>query len=117
ARVVTMPDGDDPDSLIKRDGAAAFRTRMEKAQSIIEYKMDKLLARLPVHTPEGKSALLKEMMPALGRIRDLVRREAYVVDLVNRASLPEELVRRIAAGLPGSKLPTAVSTAPPKGNW
>ncbi len=117
ARVVTMPDGDDPDSLIKRDGATAFRTRMDKAQSIIDYKMDKLLARLPVHTPEGKSALLKEMMPALGRIRDLVRREAYVVDLVNRASLPEELVRRIAAGLPGSKLPTVAVTTPAKSNW
>ncbi len=37
-RVVSLPDGDDPDSFLRTKGAAAFRALIDKGESIIEFQ-------------------------------------------------------------------------------
>ncbi len=37
-RVVSLPDGDDPDSFLRREGAPALKSRIDKAESIVSFQ-------------------------------------------------------------------------------
>ncbi|MBM3465961.1 MAG: toprim domain-containing protein, partial [Armatimonadetes bacterium] len=112
-RVLELPPGDDPDSLVGREGPDAFRARLEKASGIVEYRMERLVRKHDVDTPEGKTAFLKEMLPTLGKIRDVVRWDEYVRMLAERLRAREETVRMLARNHrpPGAPVP---QSAPPQ---
>lgn len=95
-RVVEMPAGDDPDSIIRREGADAFRERLHAARGIVEYRMETLLRKHAVDTPEGKNRFLNEILPTLATVRDAVRWDEYVRILAERLRVREDTVRRLA---------------------
>lgn len=94
-RVLRLPKGEDPDSLLRTGGAQAVAERLQQAQGIVEYRMDLLSERADLRTPEGKSHFLREMVPTLGKIRDVVRLDEYVRQLCHRANVSESAVRRL----------------------
>ena len=47
-RVATMPPGEDPDSMIRRHGAAAFTARIASAQDFFDFQIDRLAERAGV---------------------------------------------------------------------
>ncbi|HMO50299.1 MAG TPA: DNA primase [Kiritimatiellia bacterium] len=44
-RVARLPSGDDPDTLIRRDGATAFLSVLDAAQPALEFQIDTLMSR------------------------------------------------------------------------
>lgn len=94
-RVMRMPKGDDPDSLLRTAGADAVRQRLDEAMGIVEYRMQLLAERADLKTPEGKSRFLREMIPTLGKIRDVVRLDEYIRQICHRADVSETAVRRL----------------------
>lgn len=94
-RVMRMPKGDDPDSLLRTGGPPALQERLEAAQGIVEYRMQILTERINLRTPEGKSQFLREMIPALRRIRDIVRLDEYIRQLCHKADVTETVIRRL----------------------
>ncbi len=68
-RVVTLPPGDDPDSFIRKRGAAAFRALLEQAKPAIEFRIDAEIERLragfdsPAKIVPKAEALIREMTP------------------------------------------------------
>jgi len=113
-RVIELPAGEDPDSLIRKCGQAAFRERLDAARGIVEHLMETLARKLPVGTPEGKTRFLNEMLPALGRVRDMVRWDEYVHLISERLRLREETVRKLASTHlpPGSKVSVTPQARP-----
>lgn len=94
-RVMRLPRGDDPDSLLRAGGADALRQRLDEALGIVEYRMQLLAERTDLRTPEGKSRFLRDMIPTLGKIRDVVRLDAYIRQICHRADVSETAVRRL----------------------
>lgn len=54
---IFLPDGEDPDSLVRREGQQQFLTRLDTALSLSQYLFDHLLHELDIQTDSGKSAL------------------------------------------------------------
>ena len=54
---VFLPDGEDPDSLVQKEGKAAFLLRLDQAMPLSTYLFEHLLQELDVATDAGKSAL------------------------------------------------------------
>lgn len=54
---IFLPDGEDPDSLVRREGQQQFLTRLDSALSLSQYLFDHLLHELDIQTDSGKSAL------------------------------------------------------------
>lgn len=54
---VFLPDGEDPDSLVQKEGKDAFLQRLEQAQPLSQYLFEHLLAEFDANTDAGKSAL------------------------------------------------------------
>ncbi|PZO62607.1 MAG: DNA primase [Pseudoxanthomonas suwonensis] len=65
-----LPDGDDPDSLVRREGAAGFEARLQAATPLSAFFFDTHAADVNLHTLEGRSRLAERTRPLLARIPD-----------------------------------------------
>lgn len=98
-RFLFLPEGDDPDSLVRREGLAAFAQRLEQAQALADYLFTSLSAQVDMQTLEGRAQLAALATPLLEQLP-----EGYFRDL-----LGERL--RHEAQLSRSRL---VEAAPPR---
>jgi DNA primase len=63
-----LPDGEDPDSLVGREGGAAFEARYLKALPLSEYLVAHLLESIDVSHADGKARFVAEARPLLSRV-------------------------------------------------
>jgi len=85
-RVVTLPEGRDPDELILED-PARWEKLVADSQPIVRFVFEQLLQQEDPHEPKGKARIVDAMLPLLNDIGDSVEREAYVQDIALRLGL------------------------------
>ncbi len=76
-RFATVPAPEDPDSLIRNQGAAAMQAVLEGAVPLSELLWRLALAGHPVDTPERRAALEHDLMEQAGRIADRAVQDQY----------------------------------------
>lgn len=96
-KVISMPAGEDPDSIIKKKGTDFFKELKTHAQSIVDYRLDHFKGRFDLATPEGKQGFVKEIVPLLKGLKGDVRRSEYIRIISERYRLPEEILRQAVA--------------------
>jgi DNA primase len=79
-----MPEGQDPDDLIRAGGAPAMAEALASALPLAEMLWRRETARTALDTPERRAALDKRLKEALGRISDPGVRNHYAAELRNR---------------------------------
>lgn len=77
-RVATMPPGEDPDSLIRGQGAEAFTKRIAEAKDFFDFQLERLSAAFDLNTPRGKAQFSHKMAESVVLLTDAVLREAVV---------------------------------------
>lgn len=85
-RVVTLPEGRDPDELILED-RARWEQLIANSQPIVRFVFEQLLKQEDPREPKGKARIVDAMLPLLNDIGDSVEREAYVQDIALRLGL------------------------------
>ncbi len=102
--VVRLPDGRDPDEII-RDDPDTWREATEQPQPIMEFLIDRAASRHDPSTVPGREKLVAEVLPTLRTIGDPVRRDGYLQLLARRSGVEErtllEALRRRDEPLPG----------------
>jgi DNA primase len=93
ARAVALPEGDDPDSFVRREGREGFLRRMEVAPSLFDFILTMKTEKAGV-LPEEKIAVMRDLTPALAAVSDDPLCSLYVRRLSQRLDIPEEIVRR-----------------------
>ena len=68
ARFLFLPDGEDPDSLVRKEGSEAFATRLNNALPLSEYLFDKLKTEIDTNSVDGKARLANAAKPLLAKI-------------------------------------------------
>jgi len=63
-----LPDGEDPDSLIRKEGGGAFRTRAIEATPLPDFLFSKLAAEIDLSRLDGRARLVELARPLLARI-------------------------------------------------
>ncbi len=91
AKILSLPEGQDPDDFVRANGLAAFEALLENAQPMVAFAVDRLLDR-PLSTPEDKGAALKDLAPVLGRIALPVEQAAYVQIVAARLGVDQAAV-------------------------
>ncbi len=92
-KVVVLPTGEDPDSLIRRNGAAAFLELVEKAADYFDHSLEEAVLSGELNTPAGKSKLVRHIAPPLALVQDAVLRESILGRISSRLSLPHAVIR------------------------
>ncbi len=103
-RVVLLPEGEDPDSYVRRVGAQAFEAYLARcAQDVILLKMS-LLNEEAKADPARRADAIKDMVSSLAKIPDPIRRNTYVRECaaqmgIREDALLQEINKRLRAEL------------------
>jgi DNA primase len=79
-----MPDGQDPDDLVREKGAPAFAALLERSVPLVDMLWRREVEKEPLNTPEAKAGLKSRLYDALGEIADGTVREQYKTALLDR---------------------------------
>jgi DNA primase len=93
ARVASLPVGFDPDSFVRKEKAAGFRRILEEALPVIDYILQQALRSHGTKTVEGKVRVVRELLPALSRLRDPLEQNLYIEQIAQRVGLKESQIR------------------------
>jgi DNA primase len=74
---VTLPQGQDPDDLVKSLGPGAFRQLLEQAEPLVDRIWKAELAAQPISTPEDRAGLKQRLGTHLASIADTEIRHHY----------------------------------------
>jgi len=95
ARFAFLTDGQDPDDLVRQQGAAAFEAVLARTKALFDVMWERELATQPVSTPEQRAAFEQKVKALVGRIGDPSVRGHYEQEVrqtlfsLNRAVLRE----------------------------
>jgi DNA primase len=81
-RVVELPPGEDPDSLIRRDGKEQFDERVANARDFFDYWIDREIASIDLTSMGAKIQAARNLATTVSRVHDPVLRG----EAVNKAS-------------------------------
>ncbi len=94
ARVVRMPEGEDPDTYLEKYGSESFAGAVADAQPIFEFFFRDLCRQTDIAGVGGKIAVIDELTPRLRKIADSVERDLYVREVARFLAVEEKDVRR-----------------------
>ena len=90
-KVVRLPAGDDPDSLIRKGGAEAFRGKLDEAVDFLDFFVD-WQTKQEGESPGGRRRAVEAVAKLLGLVGSAVSRAGLVVRAASRLGLGESLV-------------------------
>ncbi len=91
-RVVTIPDGKDPDEFIRKNGAASFKLLLERAANAVEHRLLEIGKNHNLLTAEGKLAYYGEAAKVLAELDSPVERDLYAGRLSELLSVSKDAV-------------------------
>ena len=80
-RFAFLPDGEDPDSLVRRHGAERFLRQIENATPVATYFLDRLRAGLDMTAVDGRALLCDLALPHIARLPIGPLRDVLIGDL------------------------------------
>jgi DNA primase len=92
ARFAFLPDGEDPDTLVRSGGAMAFRHVLDSALPMIDYLWQNRVAGRVVDTPEKRAGLVKILNDDIRQIADREVQKQY--DMFIRSRISEAFYKK-----------------------
>ncbi len=103
AKFAFLTDGQDPDDLVRQQGAAAFEAVLARTEALFDVMWKRELATQPVSTPEQRAAFEQKMKALVGRIGDASVRGHYEQEVRQTLfSLNRAVMRELGAGSRGT---------------
>ncbi len=96
-RVVTMPEGKDPDNIIRED-PAQWPLLLAKAKPVVEYVIGVLTQDLDMGDAKAKTAVAKQVIPLIEDITNPVERDHYWQQLAYVLQTDERALRQLRGG-------------------
>jgi len=90
ARFLFLPDGEDPDSMVRNEGKEAFEMRLKNAIPLSEFLFNKLLKEIDTNSMDGKARLAQKARPLLATIPESVFRDLMYKRLSELVGISDE---------------------------
>ena len=111
ARFLFLPEGEDPDTLVRKEGAEAFSDRVRRAQPLSEFLYTRLSTGLDVTTLDGRARLASKAKPLLAQLPPGPFRELMQQRLTELTGVAATATPRPPGHAPVRR--TAMGTIPP----
>lgn len=116
-QVARLPPGEDPDSLILKQGPSAFQAVINNPQSVVAFQIAVLSEKENMKSEVGLMRISKAVLETVGQSANAVQRAAMIQEASERLSLPpsalqDELKRSLRRRRPDDET-TSPAPAPP----
>ncbi|SDO16046.1 DNA primase [Halomonas shengliensis] len=111
ARFLFLPEGEDPDTLVRREGAEAFQDRITCASPLSEFLFDQAAAGRDLARLEERERYASQVLKAIGRLPEGVLRSLMLSELSRRTGVEAANFSALLAkaeGAPGAGAPSGV---------
>lgn len=110
ARFLFLPDGEDPDSLVRKTGKQELEQQLASATHLSEFFFERLTSQLDINSIDGRARLITDAKPLLGKLPDSTFQQLMIEQL---AALAQTTAERIAGRLEMPR-PETTTAAPPQ---
>jgi DNA primase len=93
-KVAELPAGEDPDSLLRKEGADALRARLEAATPYVDFFFARRKETLQSGDLAARTAVARDAAAVVARFSDPIARESVLRQAANRLNLETDLFRR-----------------------
>jgi len=91
-QLVLLPDGEDPDSYLKKVGVDAFSTFLkEKAEDFIFFKTNRLIDEVG-NDPIKKTRMIKDIVDSISKVADTLKRSLYIKECAKLLDVDEQIL-------------------------
>ncbi len=98
-RLVLLPEGEDPDSYVRKVGSSAFHQYIEDhAKDFILFKVDLLLQEAG-NDPIKRSKVVKDIVHSISKIADTLKRNEYIKLCSKLLDISEKIINNEVNGL------------------
>jgi DNA primase len=104
-RIVELPEDEDPDSFVQKNGGNAFRELLQNAVSFIDFKASRFQRAGAFATPEGKAEAVRSLVQSIAKMKDELKRNFYVKEIAEKYGVHENLLFRELETLGHSRKP------------
>ena len=87
AKFLFLPEGEDPDSMIRKEGKENFEQRIAEAKPLSEFLFERLSEDLNLDSSEGKSSLTEKAKPLLSKLPESVFKDLLYQELSSLTGL------------------------------
>lgn len=108
-RFLFLPQGEDPDSLVRKMGHAEFSTQLKAAKPLSDVFFEHLTEQIPIHSIDDKADFAKQACQHLDTMPQGLFRQFLLEQLASRLAVDLDELQRLSRHLP---LPPPVSTRP-----
>ncbi len=110
-RVASLPDGEDPDSLVRDHGADALRSRITAAVSALDFLIDVTAIQENLKTEAGLMRTARAVEALIAQAPGAVQRDRMVQHAAERLGLSSAALRRDMARKKERPIPSAMPEA------
>ena len=101
--VVTLPSGEDPDTLVRAQGADALQALIDDAVDVLDRKLQILEERDYFASIERTRSAVDRLLPTLRAARDPTLRDIYVAKVADRTGVRRETLEAEMARAPAPR--------------
>lgn len=94
-RFLFLPEGEDPDSLIRQEGHEAFSARLTKASPLSDFFITTISADVDLQTMDGRARLIENATPLLRRLPPDVYRHMLFDRLAGLARIERDYLEQV----------------------
>ncbi len=93
--IVSLPEGEDPDSIVKKHGKNTFNLYLRQAESFVEFKLSLYTKRGLLDTPPGQAKAIRDVVNIISMVPDRLQHDFYISRIANLMNLNESQIKRI----------------------
>jgi DNA primase len=114
-RFMFMPDGEDPDTLVRQIGREAFEQQLGQAQPLDEFLIEQFKQQGDFKRVDGQARLVEQSRPLLARLPEGVYRHQLLERLAPLANIaPEQLAQMLGLVGGGGAVAPSRRPSPPR---
>lgn len=92
--IVQLPEGTDPDTFLRQEGAEAYAQRLRESTSSVDFLLaQSMAAQRDPYSPRGKQQVLDQVLPKLILMPNRIEQSEYASRIAHRLRIDEDLVR------------------------
>jgi DNA primase len=90
--IVKLPEGEDPDSFIRKNPVSEFEKLIEKAVNFIDFKASTYQQLGKFDDPNVKSKAIRSLVESISKIPDELKRSVFIREISAKYKLPERVL-------------------------